>query len=358
MTIGIIAVAAFRKEKTGVEWYVHNLIKGLTKIEDAKKHQFILYTRYFTDKNNKLEFHLPKNFKIKSLWWPLPILWTQIRLSLTMIFHRPDILLCPSHIAPFISPQKTIITIHGFEYEYCQKMYSFFRRLYLRWLTSYSFKKAWKIIVPSINTKNDLLKFLGESKKPIEVISHGIDVEKIKKIKEGKQPQIIEKKYILYIGRIEKRKNISGIIKIFKLLKERYAIPHKLILAGPFGYGYNFKKLQREIEDSEIDYLGYVSEERKYNLLKNADLFIFIPFYEGFGIPLIEARAFNIPIIFSDISSLSEIAGESSLKINYFNLNDQVEKIYEYLNKNKKSEDIIDFDWQKTAERSLTFAIK
>ncbi len=364
MTIGIVAVAAFKTEKTGIEWYVYNLIKGLTKTEDAKKHHFILYTNLFRRKRNKknsLDFPLPNNFKIKKLRWPLSFFWTQIRLSFEMIFNRPNILLCPSHIAPIIHPKKTIVAIHGFEYEYCLKMYPFFKRLYLKWATKFSFYKAWKIIVPSENTKNDILKFFGQTKKIIEIIPHGINAEKIGKFLEEIQPRLIQENYILYIGRIEKRKNISGVIKIFKLLKNKYNIPHKLILAGPFGYGYNEKQLKQEIGNYDIKYLGYIPEEQKYNLLKYADLFIFIPFYEGFGIPILEARAFNLPIVYSDIFSLIEIAGDSALKIDSINdMTYDVLNIKDLISGHRKSIDLLflqKYSWQKIAEQTLKFLL-
>jgi len=354
MTIGIVAIAAFKKEKTGIEWYVYNLIKGLTKVEDAKKHHFILYT----NKKNNLDFSLPNNFEIKRLWWPLPFLWTQKRLSLEMIFHRPDILLCPSHIIPIIHPKKTIITIHGFEYEYCPKLYPFLKRLYLKWATKFSFNKAWKIIVPSENTKNDIYKFFGQTKKIIKIIPHGIDTEKITKILNNSQLRIIPENYILYIGRIEKRKNIENIIKIFKLLKNKYNISQKLILAGPLGYGYNEKILKQKIKNCEINYLGYISEEQKYNLLKYADLFIFIPFYEGFGIPILEAKAFNVPIVCSNNSNLSEIAGDNALKINPNNIEAYINDIYIFLSQSKKIQyqfNLQKYSWQKIAEETLKF---
>jgi glycosyltransferase involved in cell wall biosynthesis len=124
-----------------------------------------------------------------------------------------------------------------------------------------------------------------------------------------KQVQDDNLKYLLFIGRIEERKNIINIVKAFEILKEKYNIPHKLVLAGKPGYGYD--QIKFEIRNSkfetEILELGYVREEEKWELLKNAACFVFPTFYEGFGIPVLEAQSVGCPVVTSNNSSLAEI---------------------------------------------------
>ncbi|MFA6193880.1 MAG: hypothetical protein WC726_03420 [Parcubacteria group bacterium] len=119
MTIGIDASRAFQKNKTGIEEYSFQVIKHLC--DKLEKEQVILYCNPAI--NIRPDFELPANWKIKFL--RAPIFWTQARLSLEMLFRPVDVLFVPAHTVPLIHPKNTIVTIHGLEYEFCPKAYSF-----------------------------------------------------------------------------------------------------------------------------------------------------------------------------------------------------------------------------------------
>ena len=223
MLIGIDASRAFQKNKTGIEEYSYQVIKHLRDI--LKDSEVILYCN--PEVNIRPDFDLPKNWKIKNL--RTPIFWTQVRLSLEMIFHPVDVLFVPAHTVPLIHPKNTIVTIHGLEYEFCPQAYAFWGRLYMRWSIRNSCRWAKKIIAVSGNTKKDLQKLYRVPKEKIEVIYEGYE----KKSAFSK----LKYKMLLFVGRLEERKNISGIIGAFETLKEKYRVDHKLVLAGRFGYG-------------------------------------------------------------------------------------------------------------------------
>lgn len=166
----------------------------------------------------------------------------------------------------------------------------------------------------------------------------------------------MEYKYILYLGRGDERKNINGLIKAFKILKEKYNMPQKLVLAGP-NIGYHIPK---DLED-EVHFTGYVEEDKKWELLRNADVFVFPSFYEGFGIPIIEAQKVGTPVACSDTSSLPEIVGDSALMFNPYHHTEIAEAIYKILSQPQFKEELIRrgfenvkrFSWLKTAEETL-----
>jgi glycosyltransferase involved in cell wall biosynthesis len=287
MVIGINASAAIRQPRTGVEEYAYQLIKHLTMLPEARAHRFLLYLPSVASAKAGLsifDFSLPENFEIKQLNWPLPM-WTQIRLASHMVFNKPDALFIPVHVLPRFHPQNSVVTIHGLEYEYFSEYYPFWFRSYLRWSTKYAAKHARKIIAVSENTKRDLVKLYGAKESDVEVIYHGIQNPNVK-VQISNQVQNQKSKismpYLLYIGRIELKKNILGILDAYKILKEKYQIPHELVLAGAAGFGY--EKIKIMIHDSrfKIYELGYVSEEEKWQLLSSADIFLFPSFYEGF----------------------------------------------------------------------------
>ncbi len=353
MTIGINATAAIKQPRTGVEEYTYQLIKHLTMLPEAREHRFILFVpagtnltnntnNYTNIANNKIppspplekggeegifDFSLPDNFVVKQLKWPLPFLWTQVRLAWEMFVRPPEVLFIPVHILPLIHPKNSVVTIHGLEYEYFPEYYPRLHRIYLRWSTKYALKQARKIIAISENTKRDLIKLYGGKVEKIEVVYHGIK-QKISNFQFPISKQIpnskfqISSPYILYLGRIEQKKNIEGILKAYKILKEKYQIPHQLVLAGVPGFGYDVLKFKikdlLEIRNSKLEILelGYVSQDERRQLFANADIFLFPSFYEGFGLSVLEAQAAGVPVVTSFNSSLPEIAGGGALFVN------------------------------------------
>ena len=167
--------------------------------------------------NTRPDFDLPSNWKIKYL--RSPIFWTQVRLSLEMIFHPVDRLFVPAHTVPLIHSKKTIVTIHGLEYEYCPKAYSFWQRFYMRRVIKNSCRWAKRIIAVSENTKKDLMQLYKVPEMKIEVIYEGYNDDNSKfqispptgDHPQGGNFQKISKPYFLFIGRLEERKNIFSI---------------------------------------------------------------------------------------------------------------------------------------------------
>jgi len=346
MLIGINAVAAFKEPRTGVEEYTYQLIKHLTMLEEGKKHRFLLY---HDPRISSEGFSLTDNFEIKQLAWPWPM-WTQVRLASEMALNKPDVLFVPVHILPLIHPQNSVVTIHGLEYEYYPKMYPWKHLRYLRWSTKYALKNARKIIAVSENTKKDLVELYNGNPEKIAVIHHGFDNILLKENHKSKN----QSPYILYIGRLETKKNIQGLIKAFNLLKEKYQVPHKLVLVGS-------KEGQEQSSNSQIIRTGYVSEQEKWSLLKNADLFILPSFYEGFGMPILEAQAAGCPVITSNISSMPEVAGQGAILIEPKNIEQIAQIMYKVIKDSKFKNDLIAkgyqnikrFSWQKCASQTL-----
>lgn len=310
--IGIDASRAFMKKRTGTEEYSFQVINYLR--EELKNEEVVLYLRPANVSPEKIGFQLPQNWRVKKLNWLR--MWTQIGLSLEMMMHPIETLFIPAHTVPLLYAKKSVVVVHGLEYEFIPKAYSFLSRLHLRWSTKRSCKHAKKIITVSESTKRDLVKIYKTPNKKIQVIYEGYNKTKIgpsKKIREVSSKFGIGKfKYLLFIGRIEFRKNTLGIIKSFEILKDKYNIDHKLVLIGGLGYGYEdvIKKADASKYRNDIILTGYVNEEDKWSLLKNSDVFLFPTFYEGFGLPVLEAQSIGVPVVVSNISSIPEIVGE------------------------------------------------
>lgn len=349
MKIGIDASRAFLKKRTGIEEYSYQVIKHLR--QELESEQVILYVR----SDQEVSLDIPAAWKIKKLW--APRFWTQIRLSLEMLLCPPDVLFVPAHTVPIIHPRKTVVTVHGLEYEFCPQAYSFWERLYMRFSIRFSCRAASDVICVSENTKRDVMSWYSVSEEKIRVVYEGYNREnKIQETRNKKNPE----PYLLFIGRLEERKNIIRIIEAFEILKEKYRIPHSLILVGKPGFGYD--RIHSKIENLKsrisIIELGYVSEGEKWELLKNADAFLFPTLYEGFGIPVLEAQSAGVPVVTSCTSSLPEVGGEGAVYVDPLSAESIAESIQKLLSDQVFRDGILGrgkrnverFSWEKCAQ--------
>jgi glycosyltransferase involved in cell wall biosynthesis len=359
MIIGIDASHAYLKEKTGIEEYAFNLIENFKKI--GSKHSFILYLR----NNPPLNQKFPPNFKIKILPWPL--FWTQARLSWHFLkkSNRPDVFFSPSYTLPLICPSKSVVTIHGLEYLKTRKSYSTWHNFYHRLTTHLSIKKATSLISVSENTKKDLIEYYQINPEKIKVVLNGFTRFALENLtlKDLSLPNFDPNSpYFLFVGRIETRKNVLNIVKAFNFFKKNHP-QYKLILAGsPGTVGYDQIKIEIKNSPFKKDILetGYVKDQDKFLLLKHAAAFIFPSFYEGFGLPVLEALQYNTPVILSRISSLPEVGGKVALYVNPHNPKEIYENLLkvESLRKDplfskKAQEQISQFSWTKCAQQTL-----
>lgn len=311
MKIGIDASRAFLDERTGTEEYSHELLRHLAKINC--NHQFFLYLR----KGAKIDFELPSNFFPREIEGDF--LWTQFHLSLELLHHKVDALFVPSHTVPLFHPKRTVVTVHGLEYKHCPECYPARDRILTDMNTFLSLSFAKRIIAPSENTKRDIENFYSIDPRGIRVIRHGINMPV-----GGAQEKDTGELDILFIGRLEKRKNVTGIVRAFDLFMKKVdeaaggsGANIRLILAGKKGFGYG------EIEDAiarsphkgNILLPGYVTAAQKRELYSQADVFIFPSFYEGFGMPVWEAMSYGVPVICSANSSTEEIAGGAAMLV-------------------------------------------
>jgi len=404
MTISINVASAIKQPRTGVEEYTYQLLKHLTMLPEAREHRFLLYipdtdtpstkarfgtgqARIGTNNTNVFGFELPENFIVKELKWPMPM-WTQIRLASEVVFNKPDALFIPVHVLPLAHPKNSVVTIHGLEYEYFPEMYPWWHRQYLRWSTRYAVRHARKIIAVSESTKRDLMKFYGADGSKICVVHHGYRLSeaprsgtksKANMYNPSTRPdaisglaQGINFPYLLYIGRIELKKNILGILEAYKILKEKYKIPHQLVLVGHPGFGYETIKLKiknlLEINNwkLEIREVGYVAEDEKCCLFSNASLFLFPSYYEGFGMPILEAQAVGVPVITSNISSMSEVAGDSALLVSPKNPEQIAKAVYKLVDDKAARDKLIElgyenvkrFSWEKCAKETIRILLE
>lgn len=358
MRIGIDGSRSAKEIHTGTEMYSTKLIQTLMQIDC--ENQYILYTP--KDLTPRLG-NLPANFSQKII--PFGKAWTQIRLSWEMLkdSSKLDVLFVPSHTIPLIHPKKTVVTIHDLGFLHFPELYSKSELAYQKFGLNMAIKHAAHIITPSIYTKKDIVRNFGLNPKKITVIYHGYDDHLYK-------PRLYPKKedeepYIFFVGRLEYKKNILGLVQAYEMLRREPKIKHKLVLAGNPGFGYDeyleyIKTLKENIQEDIIE-LGYIPDQELASWVKNASIFFFPSYFEGFGIPVIEAMACGVPVVTAKITSIPEIAGSAAILVNPNKpfemavalsrlINDP--KLYKtFVSKGKVRASL--FSWEKSANETL-----
>ncbi|XLQ20485.1 MAG: glycosyltransferase family 4 protein [Candidatus Moraniibacteriota bacterium] len=366
MKIAIDASRAFLHERTGIEEYSYQLVKHLRK--PLENYQVVLYIRSGTKEN--IDFDLPETWKVRSLW--ALRFWTYFRLSISMFFRRPNKLLVPGHIVPPIHPKDTVVVVHGLEYEITPEAYSKHEQRAMRRGIKNSCKWSKNIICVSNNTKKDLMRLYGVAKEKIRVVYEGVNPapnDNVQKSIEILNKYGVRKQgYLIFIGRLEERKNITNILNAYDILRKHFGITQKLVLVGKGGFGW--EKIQNEIEEhsfvDDIIITGFVPSDEKWALLRNASVFVFPTNYEGFGLPVLEAQQVGVPVVTSGNSSLKEIARDSAALVNPALASDIAEKINVLVTNDAMRSEIIDrgfknierFSWDKCARLTAKVLIK
>jgi glycosyltransferase involved in cell wall biosynthesis len=323
MKIGIDGRALLSLQKTGVENYIFNLIKGLARID--KKNKYVIYLH---KESGGLAREFPANFSFRAL--KFPFLWTQIRLPIDFLFEKPDIFFFPAHSMPFLGRSKAVVVIQDLAFLHLPEIYPLNERIRLSLLTKNAIKKATHIIAISESTKKDILKFYSIPSAKISVIYHGYDEEVFKpnpteKIVKIKQKYKLKNPYIIFLATLHKH-SLERLIKAFYLLKKK-KFPQKLVLVGKPGWLYRdlldlIKKLDLK---KEIILPGYVPIADVPLLLQGAEAFVFPSLYEGFGLPVLEAMACGVPVIASSVASIPEIVDDVGILINPYNVKEMAE---------------------------------
>jgi glycosyltransferase involved in cell wall biosynthesis len=239
------------------------------------------------------------------------------------------------------------------------------RWIYIRKL-KINVKRAKKLIAISTQTKNDFIKYAGASEKKISVVPLGVDgrVIDLEKTVEHhhyiasswgylKRPYKLEKPYLLFVGGVDPRRKLADLVTAFNHLRAKgYEL--KLVLVGDILEGpenipivETRKALEESSYSSDIVYMGFVSNEQKDDLYKNALAFVYPSVYEGFGLPVLEALNAGCPTICYDIPPIREVAGDTPLYANDYEgiLNHVTELI---INNKKPTIKPIQYTWQKT----------
>lgn len=318
MRIGINALT-LSDNNSGIGNYTLNLINRLA--EDQNDELVV-----FASCEDKIRPLIDERVKIINFPLALKnkyarIIVEQLVLPGSVRSEKLDILFSPAFTMPLFASCHNVVTVHDLAYKIYPEGSAFLSRIYMRLIFDGSIQKADHILTVSDATKKDLLRFFpdinGATTTHLGTIEYGL--------KRKERPASLEEgeTFLLVVGTITPRKNILGIIQAFDSVKDE--VKGKLIFVG--GFAYKSDEVQDYILDHNLNervvLAGYLSDEELAYCYQEASMLLYCSFYEGFGLPPLEAMQADTPVIASNISSIPEVVGDAALLIDPYKI-DQI----------------------------------
>lgn len=224
-----------------------------------------------------------------------------------------DLYFSPTPVLPvwsrFFGKTRLVITIHDMIPFFIPQKYPAMRRAYVKWISIAGARRAHRVITVSECSRKDIAKIAGVSPDKVSVVYnffHG-----------SAEVSTTAEKFFLCIATVEPGKNVENTLKGFKRFVDRFDPAYKFYWAGGIGWIYSQEQLDRLVEENglkgKFEFLGFISEDQKADLLRRCTAMVYLSLYEGFGLPLLESMRFGKPVVTSDVSSLPEVAGEAGV---------------------------------------------
>lgn len=372
MKIAVESSVLIVDQKTGIAYYTQRLLQALTTIDQEDTYELV-YLAFPGRKVPDFEVTAP-NVSNRRIWW-LPgklynlFLRLPVGLPIDLLAGtKPDLFFFPNFVRwPLLWTKKSVVVVHDLSFiESGDTMISRHRR-YLSRVVPRSINLASHVVTISESSKKQIVKHYGTEPEKITVATPAIDHDfyrpaAIKDVAAAKKRYKIEGGYLLYLGTLEPRKNIAGILNSYCALPEVIRQKYTLVLAG--GKGWLDEEINQLIEDApdgQIIRTGYVETADIPALYTGATIFLYPSHYEGWGMQVLEAMACGTPVITANNSSLPEVGGDAAAYVDSRKSGELTATITELIkNPGKRSQmskrglaHAATFTWRQSAQRLL-----
>lgn len=361
-----------RPNPTGISEYTIQLLHALNKID--KHNEYILFSSGRIKPNLSALNLQPFENRAFHISTPNKILNFR-----TFFFHHPtinwylrdpvDLIFLPNlNITELPTDIPTVLTIHDMSWQLYPEFYSMKMRLWHKAVRANDLvAKCKKIIVPSLSTKEDVKRLLNAEEEKIKVIHHGISesyTTQMQSKDHGVRSRYkLPKRFALFVGTIEPRKNLLALIEGVKEYRDLTHDNLHLVIAGNWGWKSLpvRRRLWKQDANEWIHHVGYVRKDELPALYRSATITVWPSIYEGFGLPILESMASGTPVITSNTSSIPEVARSSAILIDPYNSRDITDALRCVLGSAMLEQKLIAggienakwFNWEKTARETL-----
>ncbi|MBE7557115.1 MAG: glycosyltransferase family 4 protein [Anaerolineales bacterium] len=294
----------------GISWYIFNLLKNLARMSPDFCYSAFLSDRAFQEP--ALALHLSR---LPTQHPAVRILWEQFIQPLALRQAGVDLLHALAFVAPLAAPCPFVVTVYDLSFLRYPEAFRPFNRWYLRQFTANSVKRARAVIAISESTRQDVINLLGAPPERVHTIYCGADEQfrplPAAEIAAFKAARGLPDTFVLFLGTLEPRKNMDGLIRAYALWREQEPSAPPLIIAGGKGWYYRhiFSLVESLNLTDTVRFANYVPQSELPLWYNAASLFVYPSHFEGFGLPVLEAMACGTPVITSTASSLPEVTG-------------------------------------------------
>jgi glycosyltransferase involved in cell wall biosynthesis len=349
----------------GNESYAVNLIEALAQIDSLND-----YTIYITTDEARERFHGRwSNFKVRATLPHTPLIRVPLTLSAELRKHPVDVLHVQFTAPPFC-PCPVVVSIHDLSFEHLPQTFNRRSRTQLRLTVRHSAKRAARIISLSEHTRRDIIETYGIAADRVNAIPlaappHFAPVKDNRELQRVRHNYGIQGDYILSVGSIQPRKNLARLVKAYASLRGDNSADKlpKLVLVGKCAWMYD--ETLRALDETGIRetavLTGYVPQADLPALYSGALCFVYPSYFEGFGLPPLEAMKCGAPVIVGNKTSLPEVVGDAALAVDPLDVEAIASAMRRLINDpalrkelSVKGQTRADaFDWRETARKTL-----
>jgi glycosyltransferase involved in cell wall biosynthesis len=302
----------------GIGWFTYETLKRITR-DHPEIHFYFLFDRKYSREvvfaENITPVVLRPSTRHPLLWY----FWFECRVKSFLNKVKPDLFLSTDGFLPLHAAIPSVLVIHDINFEHRPGDLPWMARYYYRRFFPRYARRASRIVTVSEFSRRDIINHYEVSEEMVDLAYNGandrykpISLEKAAEVRNaftGGSP------YFVFVGSLHPRKNITNLLKAFQLFKAEIRGNYKLVLVGEkfFLTRSMEEQLERMPDKGDVIFTGRLSPDRLNEVLGAAWAMTFVPYFEGFGIPIVEAMRCDIPVIASNVTSLPEIAGDAAL---------------------------------------------
>ena len=349
----------------GNESYAVNLIEGLAQIDNVNQ-----YTIYITTNEARERFgNRWPNFKVRSTLPHTPLIRIPLTLSAELRKNPVDVLHVQFTAPPFC-PCPVVVSIHDLSFEHLPETFKRRSRTQLRLTVRHSARRAARILSLSEHTRQDIIETYGVPPQrvtaiPLAAPDHFGPVTDYRELQRVRHNYGIDGDYILSVGSIQPRKNLARLVRAYASLRESGSADKlpKLVLVGKRAWLYD--ETLRVLDETKIKdavvLTGYVPESDLTALYSGALCFVYPSYFEGFGLPPLEAMKCGAAVIVGNRTSLPEVVGDAALTVDPFDVDAIAGAIRKLVNDESLRRELSvkglqranEFNWRETARKTL-----
>jgi len=347
----------------GIGWFTYESLKRICKAHPEHEFIFIFdrkYDKEFIFSNNVTPVVVGPQARHPFLYF----LWFELSIPRILRKYKADVFLSPDGYLSLKTNVPSISVIHDLNFEYYPKDMSFIDLLYYKKMFPLFAKKAKRIITVSEYSKSDINKLYGISNSKIDVAYNGIN--EVYSPISSKEKEVVRteisngNKYFVFVGALNPRKNLVGLFTAFDIYKQNTKSKTKLVIVG------NKMRWTKTIQETyeqmklkaEVVFLGHLSPERLNQVVASSIAMVYVSYFEGFGIPIIEAFKAETAVITSNVTSMPEVAADAAFIVDPFNYNEIAAAMHQLEEDESLRTSLIekgkrrakDFSWDNTAK--------